>query len=250
MIIDAHVNVDPTKFPMQRALDVLAESRIEQAIVFADPRSSDLEASNAYVLREAAHSPVFPFYYIGGNPYTDTRPDELRLPDNLQDYAGIRWHRWAAEGIDRQGLLDQDELDWAIHLMESADFEALTAAATHYSLPIIFEESFAVTIEFALRYPSLDIIVPHLGSRSGGETNMLRALWDQANVYFDTSLSQLDETALSRLGTDRILFGSAFPEGDPEQELDKIDRLPVSEEVKEAIYGDNVESLLRSYVRR
>jgi predicted TIM-barrel fold metal-dependent hydrolase len=49
------------------------------------------------------------------------------------------------------------------------------------------------------------------------------------------------------VGPQRILFGSGYPYGDPEAELSKIDRLPVSEDVKEAIYGDNLESLLSGH---
>lgn len=244
MIVDAHVNLEHDRYPVQRALAVLEAAHIGQAVVFADPRSADLERENRYVLEVSRDHPVIPFYYVGGNPWTDTRPDRLEIPDNIADYAGIRWHRWIGEGIDRQGILDNDELDWAINLMESAEFEALTAAAAHYNLPVLFEESFAVSLEFALRYPSLDIIIPHMGARSGGELNVVRALWDAPNVYFDTSLAPIDETTLQRISPERLFFGSGFPEGDPEAEIDKIDRLPVPEEVKEGMYGDNILSLL------
>jgi hypothetical protein len=247
MIVDAHVALDSARFPVERALEILQAARTASAVVFADARSDDLAAQNEYVLRVARENNLYPFYYIGGNPYTDTRPDELVLPDNLDDYAGIRWHRWVGEGIDRRGELDESELQWAVNLMESPEFEALASAAAHYNLPVIFEESFSVTLEFVLRFPALDIVVPHLGARSGGETNVMRALWDQPNVYFDTSLSTLDETALSRIGPSRILYGSGLPYGDPESELGKIDRLPVPETVKEGIYGDNVLELLSSY---
>lgn len=247
MIIDAHVGVDKRRYPVDRALSVLSASKIQHAVIFADARSENLQEQNQYVLQEAGSRDLYPFYYVGGNPWTDTRPDVLEIPDNLSDYAGIRWHRWVGEGIDREGALDRAELEWAVSLMESPEFEAFAAAAAHYNLPVMFEESFAVTLEFALRYPSLDIIIPHLGARSGGETNVIRSLWDTANVYFDTSLAQIDETILARLGTERLLFGSGYPFGDPEVELDKIDRLPISEDVKEAIYGDNLASLLSTY---
>ena len=39
-----------------------------------------------------------------------------------------------------------------------------------------------------------DIIIPHLGAGSGGEANVLRALWDAPNVYLETSLALLDES--------------------------------------------------------
>jgi Amidohydrolase len=247
MIVDAHVALDSERFPVERAWEVLSAANVGSAVVSAHPRAQDLALQNQYVLRVAQERDWWPFYYIGGNPFTDTRPDDLITPENLGDYAGVRWHRWVGAGIDREGLMDRDELEWAVSLMESPEFEALTSAAALYNLPIMFEESLSVTLEFILRFPSLDIIIPHLGARSGGEANVLRELWDTPNVYFETSLALLDEITLARVGSQRIFFGSGYPEGDPSGELDKIDRLPIAEEVKEGIYGDNVAALLTAY---
>ena len=247
MIVDAHVALDSARYPVEQVRQVLSAAHVGGAVVSAHPRAADLDAENRYVLEVARAHDFWPFYYVGGNPFTDTRPDELLIPVNLGEYAGIRWHRWIGTGIDRHGLLDRDELEWAVSLMESPEFEALTSAAALYNLPVMFEESLSVTLEFVLRFPSLDIIIPHLGARSGGEANVLRELWDTPNVYFETSLAQLDEITLARVGSQRIFFGSGFPEGDPGTELDKIDRLPIAEEVKEGIYGDNITALLEAY---
>ncbi len=247
MIVDAHVALDSERYPVERAAEVLSGANVGSAVIFAHPRSRNIDAQNRYVLDAARRYNFSPFYYIGGNPFTDTRPDELLVSDDIGQYAGIRWHRWIGEGIDRQGLLDRDELEWAVSLMESPEFEAVTSAAAHYNLPVLFEESLSVTVEFVVRYPSLDIIIPHLGARSGGEANVLRDLWDKPNVYFETSLAQLDEITLARVGSQRIFFGSGYPEGDPITELDKIDRLPIPEEVKEGMYGDNLSILLTGY---
>jgi len=168
MIVDAHVSIDSQRYPIERAMVVLERSRIQKAVVFAEARAENIAEQNAYVLRAARAFDLFPFYYIGGNPFTDTRPDVLEAPENIAEYAGIRWHRWMGEGIDRQGVLDHDELHWAINLMESPEFEAVASAAAHYSLPIMFEESFAVTLELVQRYPSLDVLVPHLGAEAVG----------------------------------------------------------------------------------
>ncbi|MGH2447985.1 MAG: amidohydrolase family protein [Chloroflexota bacterium] len=245
MIVDCHVGIDSERFPIERALAALRAANVGGAVIFADAGARDIEAQNRYVLRVAQSAEdLYPFYYLGGNPFTDTRPDALMIPDDIGDFAGIRWHFWAGEAIDRGGVFDQDELQWAIGLMESAEFESMMSAAAHYDMPIMFEEPFGVTVEFALRYPAVDIIIPHLGSRSGGEANVVRALWDQQHVYFGTSLAPIDESVLSRVGTHRILFGSGYPEGDPEIELEKVDRLPVPEDVKEDIFGNNLLSLL------
>src|SRR5947199_6068478 len=158
MIVDAHVAIDSDSYTAERAAESLERAKVGRAVVFAEARAAQPALQNAYVLEEARRRDWFPFYYLGGNPFTDTRPDELLVPDNLDEYAGIRWHRWIGEGIDRLGQIDRDELEWAVNLMESSELEALTAAAAHYNLPIIFEESLAVTVEFVQRFPSLDII--------------------------------------------------------------------------------------------
>lgn len=250
MIVDAHVALDRDRYPVERAFGVLHQAKIQRAVVFAHAYAADIESQNAYVLEVAREHGLFPFYYLGGNPFTDTRPDTLEIPSELSQYAGIRWHRWIGEDVDREGTIDQDELQWATNLMESAEFEAFASAAAYYDLPVLFEESLAVTLEFVLRYPSLDVIIPHLGARSGGQINVIQALWDAPNVYFETSLARIEETTLSRVGTDRIFFGSGYPEGDPEAELDKIDRLPIPEDAKEGMYGDNLISLLSAYSGR
>jgi hypothetical protein len=249
MIVDANVSVDGDRHPIERVLEALGRAKIASAVIFPDARARNIQSQNGYVLRCAQEHDLYPLYYVGGNPWTDTRPDSLEVPDNIAKYAGIRWHRFVGEGIDREALLDEDELAWAVNLMESSEFEALASAAAFYDLPVLFEESFAVTLEFVLRYPSLDIIIPHMGSQSGGQLNVLRELWDAPNVYFDTSLSYVDEQTLARIGTERILFGSGFPYGDPEAELDKIDRLPVPDSAKEGVYGDNLKGLFSSYKR-
>ena len=247
MIVDAHVALDRERYPVERALPVLHQSKVQSAVIFAHAHAARIDSLNAYILEVAREHGLFPFYYLGGNPFTDTRPDTLEIPSELSQYAGIRWHRWIGEDVDREGTIDQDELQWATNLMESAEFEAFASAAAYYDLPVLFEESLAVTLEFVLRYPSLDVIIPHLGAQSGGQINVIQALWDAPNVYFETSLAQIEETTISRVGTDRIFFGSGYPEGDPETELDKIDRLPIPEDAKEGMYGDNLLSLLSAY---
>src|SRR6266567_1279198 len=152
MIIDAHVSVDRERYPIDKVLSVLSASKVYRAIIFADPHAESIPEQNRYVLEAAREHDLFPFYYLGGNPWSDSRPDSLELPANLDEYAGIRWHRWVGEGFDRTGEFDRDELDWAMGLMESPEFEAFAAAAAHYNLPVLFEESLAVTVEFVLRF--------------------------------------------------------------------------------------------------
>ena len=62
MIVDAHVSLDDSRYPVERALAVLARSKIQMAIVFADARVADIDAQNRSVLEAAQAHDLFPFY--------------------------------------------------------------------------------------------------------------------------------------------------------------------------------------------
>ena len=198
IIVDAHVNVTQQNCPTDQVLARLSEFDIDTACIFADSESPDLTSENRYVLRTGQEFACSPFYYLGGNPFTDTRMD-LEIPHDLDEYAGLRWHRWFGEGPDRAGRIDHHELDFAVVMMESPEFEAVMAALAYNDKPIIFEEDFGVTSEFIIRYGELNVIIPHLGTLSGGTENAVGRWSRNPNVYFTTSYGVIDDTTLSRL---------------------------------------------------
>lgn len=243
IIIDAHVHISGRDQQTGQVLRQLAQFDVDTAIIFPDAESSDLEASNRYVLRSGQEFECYPFYYLGGNPFTDTRMD-LELPTNLEEYAGVRWHGFFSESADRAGRVDRHELEFAVFIMESPEFVGLMSALNFYSQPIIFEEDFAVTLEFVRRFPELKIIIPHMGSTSGGEETVIGQLYRESNVYFTTSHGTIDPVTLRRLGPERLLFSSDFPHGDPNLEIEKIKRLELGDEDEALVFGENVERIL------
>jgi len=66
------------------------------------------------------------------------------------------------------------------------------------------------------------------------------------NIWFDTSPNGPDSIlqVISAAGESRVLFSSSAPSSDLSVELDKIKKLPVSDEVKKKILGVNAEALL------
>lgn len=243
ILIDSRVHVSARRHRAEEVLKVLKRVDTDSAIIFPDAESDDLTAENRYVLRGAQEFDCFPFYYLGGNPFTETRMD-LEIPVNLEDYAGLRWHGWFGEGPDLTGRVDRHELEFAVMTMESPEFESLMSALAFYDMPIMFEEDFGVTVEFVTRYENLKIIVPHMGAYSGGEENVMQRLHDNANVYFTTSHSTLDSTYARRIGPERLLYASDFPFGDPKQALDRVRNLGFSDEDEALVFGENVERLL------
>jgi len=71
-------------------------------------------------------------------------------------------------------------------------------------------------------------------------------LWEKPNIYADTALAapyQIKDY-INRYGYERIMFGSDFPFGDPQEELAKVLGLNISQEDKELILSLNLKRLL------
>ncbi|MBE6862324.1 MAG: amidohydrolase [Ruminococcus sp.] len=108
-------------------------------------------------------------------------------------------------------------------------------------------ERFARTAEAV---PELTFIVAHLGGMN---------LWDDVekylagkftNVYFDTAViaGHISDEQLLRIirthGAERILFGSDCPWDNPVNEIEMLNRLPLTEDEREMIFYRNAEKLL------
>jgi hypothetical protein len=242
-IVDSHVHIMHDRQRTEETIKRLKRYNIDAAVLFADSESPDLTAENRYVRWSAQEFESYPFYYLGGNPFTDTRMD-LEVPDNLEEYRGVRWHGWFGESVDRTGRVDRHELEFAVMTMERPEFEALMAAIAFYSLPILFEEDFGVTAEFVVRYPNLKIIIPHMGLYSGGQEMVIGRYYQHPNVHFTTSRERIEPVTLRRIGPERLLFASDYPYSDPGEELEKIRALDLGDEEEAMVLGENIERLM------
>lgn len=133
-------------------------------------------------------------------------------------------------------------------------------------LPSNFDMSYSNPIDLhalALRYPTVNFIVPHFGAGYFREALLLGGICP--NVYFDTSspnswiryqdsnlsLTDVFRKALDVVGPRRLLFGSnstGFPKGWDstilETQWQVFDELDVSMEDRLAILGDNLRRLM------
>ena len=245
-IIDAHVHIGRYHLPIEHIDALLKRAGISRAVVFADPESNDMVEDSTYVLEAARRLGYYPFYYYGGNAYSGQRPyDELPVPDNLNQYKGIKWHCWFSPAHDG-GLrysypIDMDNVR---RQMDAPDFQTVMAAIQALRFPMTFEEHFEVTREFVRRYPDVTLIIPHMGMLNGGQDRVQAEFQDKPNIHFDTSLGQVNETIVQTLGASRLLYGCDFPYGMPGDNLRRVQRLNISEEEKELMLGGNVRGLL------
>ena len=247
-IIDAHVHIGRYHLPIEHIDALLKREGISRAVVFADPESDDMVNDSTYVLEAAQRMGYYPFYYYGGNAYSGQRPyKQLPVPDNLNEYSGIKWHCWFSPAHDG-GLrysypIDMDNVR---RQMDAPDFQAVMAAIQTLKFAMTFEEHFEVTCEFVRRYPDVQLIIPHMGMLNGGQERVQAHFQQYPNIHFDTSLGQVNESIVQALGAPRLLYGCDYPYGMPADNLRRVQRLKISEEEKELILAGNVKRLVKA----
>ena len=222
--IDGHVHLGYS-IPAEEILNQMKISDVEKAVVFALPAEVSYGADmNSYVLSEAERTGVFiPFYYM---------LDDLKLPENIEKFRGIKWHwvRGAPHYRSNMKLLHEPRLiDLAQRLAE-------------LKLPVIMEEDLAFTKEFVRLADEVILIIPHLGLLGGSPREFLEAFKEYENVYFDTALAaKWDiEHFYRELGADRLIFGSDIPFGYMKSELAKVLTADIPEEDVKKITRENI----------
>lgn len=101
------------------------------------------------------------------------------------------------------------------------------------------------------RFPKLDVIAAHFGGYSEWENGALSLALK--NVYVDTSSSQFILTPhqvrelIDIFGADHVLFGTDYPMWNPQDELEKLQLVPMTGEEQEMILHGNMERLLAKY---
>ncbi len=241
MIIDAHVHVKGgdeyrREFPPDLILQTMDEAGIDKSVIFAICLPS--RQSNDLTLRcfEACPDRFIPFAHV--------------LPQEGKQ-AIIELERATGE-MGCRGL--------KLHVGEMPQFEEPEIIAALTDVCIAAREiDLAVLIDFGNRFPicealvdavpGLKLIVAHLGSPQN-ETivnQFIGLAYDNPNMYLDASYStccwKIPE-AISRLGADRIIFGSDGPLIHPAIELMKIKVCNLSDEDFEKVTWRNIEGLL------
>ena len=103
-------------------------------------------------------------------------------------------------------------------------------------------------VRMAKKYPDQIFIAAHFGGyRSWGDAELYRGL---QNVYFDTCSSLMfisverAKEIIDMLGADKFFFATDFPMWDAAGELERFNKLPLTESEREMILGGNVKRLL------
>lgn len=241
MIIDSHIHCGKG-LPYELISSLLNKAGIDGACLFPpveeiydryDPFFQDSsiwqirrKEANRYLLNLGQiHNNIFPYLFV----WNDFAYEELSL-----GYKGIKWHRHEDE--PKYNYKDKR----CVELIEKI---------TELQLPIVYEESYENTLYFINELaPKAFVIIPHLGMLNGGFYAIESSeIWRRANVYADTALAPIQHIRefINKYGSDKLIFGSDFPFGQPASELRKILNLDISEKAKEDILANNILKLLK-----
>ncbi|UMZ74168.1 amidohydrolase family protein [Natranaerofaba carboxydovora] len=154
--------------------------------------------------------------------------NDFMIPWN--DFCGIKWHRHASEPN---------------YQYEKDECKDLIEYICANKLPVLLEEEFSNTIKLIDEFRSrTTTIIPHMGSLNGGYSRLKeKGIFENPSVYVDTSLASPFEIKdfAENHGTDRMIFGSDYPFGDPVDECMKI---------KEIFSGEDLEKILAQNILR
>lgn len=240
-IIDAHIHCGENRltkvFTLDDIYDDLEKAGAQGAVIFAFPEDiyriensaeSRIKA-NQYILEvsKRAKYDLYPFYFVW---------NDFIIPDNIGDYAGIKWHRhW-----------DEPRYDY-----NDPKCKKVLSVIKDLQLPVVLEEEYEFTVWFVKNNPEINIIIPHMGFFNGGYDKMVR-FFEHPNVYFDTGVATLEsiKNVLNNVGPQRIIFGSDVSGtrlpffNYTKVELDKVMKLELDEGSMSLILSGNIERLL------
>ena len=114
----------------------------------------------------------------------------------------------------------------------------------HTGTPVV-AEPFQLA-ELARAFPDVPMVLGHMGYTDFWYDAVPAALQSQ-NIYLETSLIDIMNirTAIEKVGPDRILFGSDFPESDLSLEVEKMSMVEMTAEARARIMGENAARLWR-----
>ncbi len=174
--------------------------------------------------------------------FATIHPDHPAIEEEI-DRAVAMGLRGVKIHSDFQCFLLDDERAMRIYQSIEGRVPILVHAGDHRS-----EFSKAQRIARVLdRFPKLTMVCAHLGGWSEWEESA--RILKGSGVLVDTSSSLYDmapDQALGLIelyGADHVLFGTDYPMWDPHAELDMIERLGLSDSVREMILHGNAERL-------
>ena len=104
-------------------------------------------------------------------------------------------------------------------------------------------------VKMAKKYPGVNFIAAHFGGyRCWGDAPLYLGLH---NIYFDTCSSlpfitpEHAKTLIDAFGADKFFFATDFPMWDSVSEMERFNKIPLTDDEREKILGGNIKRLLK-----
>ncbi len=226
-------------FGEQDILKNMEEAGIYKTIVFPMPsKYVDLEKANNYILEQAKlHSEIIPFSVI------DTKP-EYWISKGAKGFKEHDYGQYTfRDKITRQPTFAQDFKE-TYKFMEEQGLPLILHAGSN-RIERIQQDIYKDT-------PNLKIILAHLGADYNplDKNQILKTLKELKNfpkLWFDIStINEIGilKEAFNLVGSEKLLFGSDFPEESPKKTLARLSLLKLPKKDLENVLYKNIEGIL------
>lgn len=235
MIIDAHNHIGKDKDGLSQNTDELLVNmrncNIDYAVAFPFDEQGDLIEASLKLLAQS--DKIIPFFRF--DPNTITTDALVRVIDN-DKFKGVKLHprAQAFNPLDTKffplyEVIEKKRLPLLIHTRKygydkNSDPDSIATLSDHF--------------------PDMKIIMAHLASFTPIALDYVKR---KENLYIETSTAgahRIIALACSRVGSEKIVFGSDTPYSDNEIELLKIKKAPISNDDKENILWNNMKKIL------
>jgi predicted TIM-barrel fold metal-dependent hydrolase len=244
--IDAHAYVGDSLFGFSRTPEALLREMdrldISKAVLCPNkPMDYDLEPANQFVAKAVRQHPDRFYGWVRIDPW--------------QGEKSLAEIKNGIEGLGLAGLL----LHPYEELFQISDrkVDPLMEYAGSIGIPVLVEAGYHLLshpldiAELANRFPNVTIIGTHglqMDDAGFALTDSDLAMRECANIVMESSGMYAPDNMIGvveKLGVARLIFGSHSPWLNLEFEIDRIDRLSLTEKQKEAVFGTNILKILQ-----
>ena len=185
------------------------------------------------------------YFYALGSLHPDSEQMESEL-DRLTA-AGVRGIKLHPDYVGV--LLSDPRYDRIFSLLEERALFCVVHTGVDPISPELVHATPEMIAAVVKKHPRLTFIAAHMGSLMMADEVLQHLVG--TGVYIDTALSGHRKAELPQLhrilrehDSDRILFGTDTPWGEPLEEIAFVENAPVSDAVKEKIFAGNAKRLL------
>ena len=229
MIIDMHTHIGKNEFVHSTDELLLRECRRNGVSLAVVSACGDNPLVRSHALRE--HDMLLPFFRF--DPKIITR---AQLESALDKFRGIKLH----PRVECFDPLDK-RYEWIFEMVQKHGLPAIVHTRKENN-PYTDPDRL---IELADRYPGIPFVFAHFANAC---ESFFHAMDVRVNLFVDTSIVSspvIIEMIVKKYGSKKILFGSDYPYGDQELELQKILRARIAAPQREDILAGNALRVLQ-----